>query len=148
MPPAAAKPPSLSCFADPAAAPSESDLGRALGPAAGAWRSLVEHVERTCAPVVEQWGFAGARFGWSLRLRQADRVVVYLIPQASQFLVGIVLGPRALAAAQSAGLPAAVTRALAEAPRYAEGTGLRLPVVDASALPAVHTLIALKLARR
>jgi len=74
--------------------------------------------------------------------------VLYLIPQAGRFLVGIVLSTKAVAAAQSAGLPAAVLEALAAAPRYAEGTGLRLPVEGESQLPPILTLAGLKMAAR
>lgn len=141
------KPPSLSAFGDKASPPTAGDLQRILGPAAPAWTKLAKHVERNYGPAVEQWNFAGAKFGWSLRLRQADRVILYLIPQAGQFLVGIVLGGKAVAAAQSAGLPAAVLAAIAAAPRYAEGTGLRLPIAGEQDLPAVEILTALKMAR-
>ena len=121
-------------------------MRRALGPAASAWADLVTHVNRAYAPVIEQWNFAGARYGWSLRLKKPDRVILYLIPRANGFLVGIVLGAKAISAAQSADLPASVLEAIAQAPRYAEGTGLRLPVSDESQLPPIQALAALKMA--
>ena len=141
------KPPSLSVFGDPASPPTAAELHRVLGPARRAWERLAQHVGQTYGPVVEQWSFAGAKFGWSLRLRKTDRVILYLIPQAGQFLVGIVLGGKAVAAAQSSGLPAPVLAAIAAAPRYAEGTGLRLPIAGEGDLAPVETLTALKMAR-
>lgn len=142
------KPPSLSAFGEKASPPTAVELQRLLGPAGPAWTKLAHHVDQTYAPATEQWNFAGARFGWSLRLRQRDRVILYLIPQAGQFLVGVVLGAQAVAAAQSAGLPADVVAAIAAAPCHAEGTGLRLPVRGEQDLPAVEILAALKMARR
>lgn len=138
------KPESLSAFADKEAPPPEDVLQRTLAAAAPVWESLVATVTATCPRVTEQWNFAGAKFGWSMRLRSQDRILLYLIPRQGQFLVGIVLGPRAVAAAKDAGLPDAVRAALAAAPRYAEGTGLRLPVASPEELPAVFTLLALK----
>lgn len=134
----------LSAFGDKGAPPTENELFRTLAGAAPLWRSLVARVTATCPKVTEQWNFAGAKFGWSMRLRSKDRIVLYLIPQAGQVLVGIVLGPRAVAAAADADLPAAVRTALAAAPRYAEGTGVRLPVSSPEGLPAIFTLVALK----
>jgi hypothetical protein len=142
-----AKPASLSAFGDKAGPPTAGELQRTLGPAGAAWSKLAKYVEKTYGPAVEQWNFAGAKFGWSLRLRKAERVILYLIPQAGQFLVGIVLGGKAVDAAQSAGLPAAVLAAIAAAPRYAEGTGLRLPIAGEQDLPPVEILTALKMAR-
>jgi hypothetical protein len=138
---------SLSAFADKTSAPTEAELHRTLGPAATAWNHLVSHVHSTYSQAAEQWNFAGANYGWSLRLWSAERVILYLIPQTGQFLVGIVLGGKAVAAAQTADLPAAVVAAIAKAPRYAEGTGLRLPVADESQLPPIQLLAALKMAR-
>ncbi len=146
MPKTPGKPASLSAFSDKASPPSAGELHRMLGAADSAWGHLVGHVNRTYAPAVEQWNFAGARFGWSLRLRKPDRVILYLIPQAGRFLVGIVLGAKAVAAAQGAGLPAPVLAALAAAPRFAEGTGLRLPISGERDLPPVEILTALKMA--
>ena len=142
------KPPSLSAFGEKASPPTAVELQRILGPAGPAWTKLAQHVDQTLGPATEQWNFAGARFGWSLRLRRRDRVILYLIPQAGQFLVGVVLGARAVTEAQSAGLPADVDAAIAAAPRHAEGTGLRLPVRGEQDLRAVEILAALKMARR
>jgi hypothetical protein len=138
---------SLSIFDDKFNAPNDGDLRRALGPAASSWTDLVSLINSTYAPVVEQWNFGGAKYGWSLRLRKPDRVILYLIPQAGRFLVGIVLGASAVSAAGSAGLSASVLAAIAEAPRYAEGTGVRLPVSSASDLASIQKLAALKMAR-
>lgn len=135
----------LSAFGDKGSPPTTDELHRTLAAAAPVWRDLVARVSETCPKVSEQWNFGGAKFGWSMRLRSKDRIVLYLIPQAGQVLVGIVLGPRAVAAAAGADLPAAVCAALAAAPRYAEGTGLRLPVASPEELPAVFALVALKM---
>lgn len=135
----------LSAFGDKGRAPTEEEVRRTLAAAAPIWERLVAHVTETCPKVTEQWNFAGAKFGWSMRLRSKERIVLYLIPQAGQVLVGIVLGPRVVAAAADADLPAAVRAALDAAPRHAEGTGLRLPVASPEELPAVFTLVALKM---
>ncbi|MFA6958165.1 MAG: DUF3788 family protein [Thermoanaerobaculia bacterium] len=136
---------SLSAFGEKTALPAEGELLHVLGPAADAWTDLINRIKLTFEPAVEQWNFAGAKYGWSLRLRRRDRVILYLIPQAGRFLVGIVLGAKAVAAARSAKLPARLIDAIAEAPRYAEGTGVRFPVSKARELPAIERLVALKM---
>ena len=139
--------PSLSAFGDKAAFPSEKDLRGVLGAAASAWTDLIAHVSKTYEPIAPEWNHGGAKFGWTLRLRKPDRVVLYLIPRRDSFLVGIVLGAKAMAAAADAKLPARVRKLIAEAPRYGEGTGVRIPVAKAADLAAIRTLTALKMAR-
>ncbi len=44
-------------------------------------------------------GFTAASTGWGLRVRYKERVILYMTPQQNQFLVSIVLGEKAVAAA-------------------------------------------------
>lgn len=147
MPAPAKKGEPLSVFGDKSACPTRTDLQHALGPAGALWDDLVAHIGQAYGPIGEQWSFSGARFGWSLRLKKGDRIILYLIPQAGRFLAGIVLGAKAVAAAQDADLPSSILRAIAEAPKYAEGTGLRLPVAAPSDLQPIQQLAAFKMAR-
>jgi hypothetical protein len=134
----------LSAFDDPDLPPTPARVRRCLGDAASHWEDLVAHVAGTCPPLEELWNFAGAKFGWSLRLKRAERVLVYLTPQEGQFIVGLVLGEKAVAAAAEKGLPPAVLTLLDAAPRYAEGRGIRLTIVPGDDLGAVRQLVALK----
>jgi hypothetical protein len=136
----------LSAFADQEQPPDAAALAEMLGPAAKPWQALSAHVAKSWPPIEERWNFAGAKFGWSLRLVQKKRVVVYLTPEAGHFLVGVVLGDRAVAAARAAGLPPAVLALLDAARRYGEGTGLRVEVRRAADLAAIRTLLAAKMA--
>jgi hypothetical protein len=60
--------------------------------------------------------------------------------------VAFVLGDRAIAAVSQSRLPKSTLKALDEAPRYAEGTGLRLIVKGSKDLAAIRILTTVKLA--
>lgn len=134
----------LSAFDDPDLPPTHDGVRRSLGGAAPLWADLVAHVSGACPPLDEVWNFAGAKFGWSLRLKRAERVLVYLTPQDGRFLVGLVLGEKAVAAASGKDLPPAVLALLEAAPRYAEGRGIRLTIAPGDDLESVKSLVALK----
>ena len=138
--------PSLSAFDDRSQPPDEAGLKGVLGRSFGLWKRLIAHVGQEHGPINEQWNFAGAKFGWSLRLRRKDRVVLYMTPQAGAFLVGVVLGERAAQAAHDADLPESVLALIDNAPRYAEGRGIRLAVATRDDLRAVEQLAAIKMA--
>jgi len=135
----------LSVFDDKSRCPELSALNDVLGEAAGLWHQLVSHVADHYAPITEQWNFSGAKYGWSMRLKRKERVVLYMTPQAGQFLVGVVLGETAAAAAHKSGLPDSVLTLIDSAPRYAEGRGIRVAVGTADDLGAVQQLAALKM---
>lgn len=138
----------LSVFDSKDHAPGAAALQAALGRTAPLWDALVAHVSADHAPIRPVWNFAGEKFGWSLRLVQKDRVVLYLIPQRAHFLAGIVLGEKAEAAARAQGLPEPIVALLDAAPKYAEGRGVRVPVHARADLLAVRVLARAKMAPR
>jgi hypothetical protein len=134
----------LSVFDDPDEPPDAAQIREALGATASLWRRVADRVAAAHGPAVSQWNFAGAKFGWSMRLKQGDRVLLHLTPCSGHFLAGISLGERAVAEAKAAGLPADVVEALDASPRYAEGRGLRLAVRTEAHADAVVALVGAK----
>jgi hypothetical protein len=94
----------------------------------------------------QEWKSSSPKYGWSVRLKLKQRTIVYLAPGEGCFLASFVLGDRAVAAAHKISLPESVVKAIAEAPRYAEGTGVRLIVRKPGDLPAIRKLAEVKLA--
>jgi len=137
----------LSCFDDRAARPSEPEVRMALGPSGELWFALIGHMSALAPPIAEEWAFSGAQYGWSLRLVHKKRRILYLIPQTNGFLVGVVLGDKAVVAANASSLPKSVLEEINGAKRFAEGRGIRLKVTSRRDLVAVQTLAAIKLAR-
>ena len=73
----------LSAFDDPARPPeARGRVPECLSGAAplmgGGHRA---RSRRPARRVTEAWAFAGAKFGWSLRLKRGERVILYLTPQ-------------------------------------------------------------------
>jgi hypothetical protein len=134
----------LSVFDDPNQPPEAADLRRRLGPASTAWSALVGGVAEHCGPIEELWRFGGAKFGWSLRLVRTGRILLYLTPQEGQFLAGLVLGGKAVAAAQEAGLSPALLAQVEAAPQYAEGRGLRVELSAGDDVEGLVRLVRLK----
>lgn len=87
-------PMALSALDDKSVEPVASDVARVLGPSEELWYVLIARMEASYGPLTEAWGFSGAKYGWSLRLKQKKRTILYLIPQSDTSLVGIVLGDR------------------------------------------------------
>lgn len=127
--------------------PTEEEVKEALGMAAPLWSELILQVTTDAGKVTQEWqGIYVNKYGWSLRLRRKGRNILYLAPCNGCFRVAIALNDNAVKAAKAARLPKRVADALAEAPHYPEGTGLRLTVERASDLPAIRKLAQIKLA--
>jgi Protein of unknown function (DUF3788) len=127
--------------------PSEAEIAAALGPAAPLWSELIGEVTADAGKVTQEWkGIYVNKYGWSLRLKQRGRNIIYLSPCHNCFRVAFALSDKAVNAAKEANLPKDVVEALATAPRYPEGTGLRLTVNRPVDLPAIRKIAQIKLA--
>ncbi|HEY2468095.1 MAG TPA: DUF3788 family protein [Terracidiphilus sp.] len=128
--------------------PSEADLANALGSSAKIWKEFVAWMADEEGVSQQEWkGIVVKKYGWSLRLKQKGRNIVYLGPGKDCFMVAFTLSDKELNTAKAAHLPRAVADVLAHAPRYPEGNGLRLVVRRAGDLAAIRKIAAIKLAK-
>ena len=126
---------------------SRAEVLAALGPSAPLWTELIDEITADAGNLTQEWkGIYVNKYGWSLRLKQKSRNIIHLSPCKGSFRIVFIFGDRAVKAAKQADLPQSVVEALANAPKYPEGTGLRLTVHRASDLPAIRTLAQIKLA--
>lgn len=126
--------------------PPDADLAAALGDAKAVWDDLLATLARDGITTGHEWKSYNAKWGWSLRVVKKKRTIVWLSPGRDGFTVLFILGDKAVAAARTAKLPRRVLAALAAAPKYPEGTGLRLVTKSARDLPALLRLATIKAA--
>jgi hypothetical protein len=124
--------------------PTDEELAAELGPAKALWDELVDVLSEYNVST-QEWKSYSRKAGWSLSLKCKTRTIVYLIPCSGCFRVAFVLGDKAMKAARAAKLPAKLMKILDEAPRYAEGTGVRIGITRNGDIPVVQKLAAIKL---
>jgi len=112
----------------------------------GLWHELRKSIAQEFPPLAEEWVFGGQKYGWSLRLKQKKRAIFYMKPLGSHFLVSFALGEKAVQAAQRSDLAASVLKLIDEAPKYAEGRGMRMEVRAAKDVRAALNLARVKMA--
>jgi hypothetical protein len=135
----------LNAFIGKTTQPTDTEIAAALGSSAALWKQLVEWMAEQ-GVAEQEWKSSSAKYGWSLLLKLKKRTIVYLGPCDGCFRVSFVLGYRAVAAARQGDLSKSTHKLLDEAPRYAEGTGVRLVVKAPKDLAAVRKLALIKLA--
>ena len=135
----------LSVFDDKSKQPQAAELKKVLGASAKLWNQLISHVTKQHPPITQIWNYSGAKYGWSLRLKHKDRIVVYMTPQVGVFQAGIVLGEKAILAARQIRLPSRVQVVIDNAPRYAEGRGIRVTVATSDDLQDIQIMVGMKM---
>lgn len=127
--------------------PTHAEVAEVLGPKVKLWDEFIEWMSEKEDVSEQEWkGVVVKKYGWSLRLKKKGRNIIYLSPGKACFMASFVLSDKALGEAKHAHLPKGVQDALAAAPRYPEGNGLRLLVRRESDLSAIRTIAAIKIA--
>ncbi len=124
--------------------PTEAELAAALGPSKTLWDQLVDDLARDGVDV-QEWNSYSPKAGWALRLKRKERNIVYLSPLQGGFQIAFILGDKAVKAARQSKLPARVLKIIAEAPRYPEGTGVRMLVNGPEDVEVIKKLALIKL---
>ena len=81
-----------------------------------------------------------------MRLKRKKRTIVWLAPCQGCFRVAFILGDKAMKAARECELPKRMVKILEEAPKYPEGTGVRIVVKGDKDIAVLKKLAEIKLA--
>ena len=136
---------SPNAFIGKAKQPTAGELAAALGPAQAVWDQLLAELAQDHGANVLEWNSYSLKAGWSLRVKRKSRTIVWLGPREGSFLAAFILGDKAMQAARASKLPKRIIKILETAPKYPEGTGVRIPMKNLKDLAAVRTLAAIKL---
>ncbi len=133
-------------FIGKAKKPTEAELAAALGPAKTVWDSFIAGLAEEHGVDVREWSSYSKKAGWALRLKRKKRTIVWLAPCQGCFRVAYILGEKAMKAARECLFPQRVKKILEEAPKYPEGTGVRITVKGARDIAVLKKLAEIKLA--
>jgi hypothetical protein len=125
--------------------PTAQEVSATLAETASIWKELLAWLDTEKGVRHQEWSSVSPKYGWALKLKTAKRTVVYLAPCKGCFQASFALGTKAVAAALKEKLPKSVVETIHQAPRYAEGTGVRLIVRKEKDLPPIKVLAAIKL---
>ncbi len=134
-----------SVFMDKNKQPNETDLMKSLGATYSFWQKIREHVLSLYPSGMEEWSHSGAKYGWSFRIKDEKRAIVYLLPRDGYFKVAFVFGQKATDIILQSQVSQEIKSELESARVYAEGRGIRIDVKEEAVLGDVFVLIRLKL---
>jgi hypothetical protein len=134
-----------SIFSNKDQQPTTNDLKDVLGEPFIIWNQLEVFTKSNYPKAISDWHFSGEKFGWSYRVKDNKRVILYLLPRDRFFKVALVFGQKAVGQILNSGICEAIKTDLMAAKAYAEGRGIRIEVRDASNLEDIRKLIQFKI---
>lgn len=124
--------------------PTPKELAAKLGNSNELWTQLVSGISEECGITDKEWNCYSPKAGWSLRLKQKRRNIVYLSPCNGCFRVAFILGDKAMKMAKRAQFPSKFAELIVEAVRYPEGSAIRLEVTSGDDVEFVKQLAKIK----
>lgn len=133
-----------SIFTDKKKKPDETDLKEALGPNYTFWKTIAEFTTQAYPSAIEEWNYSSEKYGWSFRISDKRRVLVYLLPRDKFFKTAFVFGQKATDEILKSDVSDSIKNELNAAKVYAEGRGIRLEVKDKTLISDIKKLISIK----
>ena len=125
--------------------PTQAELNKVLGSSKVLWQRLLGELARDLKLTTTEWNTSSPRRGWSFRVKQGDRIIIYLSPLEGAFHACFVLRDKALRAALASDLPPAAIERIGSASKCAAGTGVRMDVHNLEDIAVVKKLAEAKL---
>lgn len=135
-----------SIYTNKAEIPDDFMLSAALGDVFGAWINIREYVLQVYPKAAEVWNFTGPKYGWSFRIKDKKRAIIYMLPRDKYFLVAFVFGEKATQDALESSVESGIKTIIESARVYAEGRGFRIEVRNIAIVDDVKKLIHIKVA--
>ncbi|PKP22856.1 MAG: hypothetical protein CVU05_02120 [Bacteroidetes bacterium HGW-Bacteroidetes-21] len=136
----------ISVFMDKEARPDGEMLSKKLAETYADWQTIRDYVFQEYPKAFEEWNYSGPKYGWSFRIKDKKRAIVYLLPRKGFFKVAMIFGVKASEAVFASVVSDGIKKELQAAKVYAEGRGIRIDVTHKANLQDIKTLIDIKLA--
>jgi hypothetical protein len=134
-----------SIFGDGNQMPVIQDLKRGISGTFPFWNELLKFTLKKLPGASAEWNYSGAKFGWSFRVRNQKRTIIYLLPRAGYFKVAMVFGQNATNSILQSEVNDHIKKELKNAKPYAEGRGIRIDIKDAKLLSDIKKLRTIKI---
>lgn len=133
-----------SVFIQKATKPLTEDLKKVLGDTFELWMILSEFTKKSNPDSFEEWKYSGDKYGWSFRIRDKKRVLIYLLPREKFFKIAFVFGQKATNNIFESNIAEHLINEIKLAKAYAEGRGIRIEVREKSIMADIKKLITIK----
>ncbi|WP_340111054.1 DUF3788 family protein [Maribellus mangrovi] len=135
-----------SYFTDLDKKPDFSDLKTPLGSLFPVWMKIRDFAVEKYPKAIEEWHVSVKRYGWSFRIKDKRRAIVYLSPQKGHFRLTMVFGQKATDQIIVTDIADAIKKELLNSRVYAEGRVIRLDIYDDKMVEDIKKLIEVKIA--
>ena len=100
--------------------PSDEALIGKLGSPYKLWAQIDGYVLDRYPAGLAEWNFPSKKYGWSFRIKDKRRAIIYFLPRDNYFKVAFVFGQKATDVVLNSDIAEEIKKDLAQATKYAE----------------------------
>ena len=134
-----------SIFLDQSVEPNQEALQIGIHSTFPLWKEIENYLVEIYPKAQSKWHYSSAKLGWSYRISDSKRVLIYLLPRNQYFKVAFVFGQKATDLILESSVSEAIKSELKAAKVYAEGRGIRIDISNQLLLEDIKKLISIKL---
>ena len=135
----------ISIFTDKNIIPGNDDLIISLGDTYDLWQTIMQYVHLKYPKSLDEWNYSGDKYGWSFRMKDKKRAIIYFLPRDKYFKLAFVFGQKATDLIMQSKIANALKVELDSAKVYAEGRGIRIDIKNKKIINDIKKLIDIKL---
>ncbi len=135
----------ISIFMDKNSIPDNKELESGLNSTHKIWKQIIKMVLNKYPNGIQEWNYPGKKYGWSYRIKDKKRAIIYLLPREKYFKVAFVFGDKALRKILESDISKSIKEDLLNARKYAEGRGVSIDIIDNGLMGDIEKLVDIKL---
>lgn len=135
----------ISVFMDKAVIPTDKDLDEKLDSSYKLWIQIKSMVMEMYPAGLAEWNFPGKKYGWSYRIKDKRRAIIYFLPRDKYFKVAFVFGQKATDKVLESDISEVIKTDLEQARKYTEGRGVSIDIKNDLTISDIRKLIEIKL---
>jgi len=136
----------ISVFMDKAVLPTKKEVKINIDPSYPLWEEIENYVLKEYPNGLAEWNYPGKKYGWSYRIKDKRRAIIYFLPRQGYFKVAFVFGQKAYDAIMLTNIAEEIKVELQGARKYAEGRGVGIDIYKDKSLKDIFQLIDIKMA--
>jgi hypothetical protein len=135
----------ISIFTNKESVPTDENLKDVLGSLYSNWLEIRNYALQKYPKAMEEWNFTGKKYGWTFRIKDNKRAILYFLPREAYFEIAFVFGKKAYQKILNSQISSEIKKDIELARVYAEGRGIRIEIKDDIKINDIKTLIDIKL---
>jgi hypothetical protein len=136
---------SASVFDNKLVMPDDKMMAVELGNTFKLYEEICKFILKEYGELIPEWKFYNQKSGWTLKLFQKKRNILFIGPRRGYFNTALVFGDKAVDKVLASDVPDKIKAELATSKKYPEGRGIRIEVRTEADASIVKQLIRIKL---